>query len=61
MEARMSNPAMIWEEAMRHYDERALADLVLSIGLINVFNRLNVATRQIPGEWVKPVEAIAQV
>jgi AhpD family alkylhydroperoxidase len=46
-------PDEIWNEAARHYDERALASLLLSIALINVWNRLNVATRQVAGEWVK--------
>jgi len=46
-------PDEIWSEAARHYDERALASLILSIALINVWNRLNVATRQVAGEWVK--------
>src|SRR5947207_563473 len=46
-------PDEIWNEAARHYDERALASLILSIALINVWNRLNVATRQVAGEWVK--------
>ena len=41
----------IWEEAARHYDERALAALVLSIATTNVFNRLNVTTRQVAGAW----------
>ena len=45
----------IWIEATRHYDERALSSLLLSIALINVWNRLNVATRQVAGEWVKSV------
>ena len=35
----------------RHFDERALAALVLAIAAINVWNRLNVATRQVAGEW----------
>ena len=42
-------PDDVWDEAARHYDERGLAALVLSIALINTFNRLNVATRQIVG------------
>ena len=50
-------PDEIWNEAVRHYNERALASLVLSIGLINVWNRLNVATRQVAGEWLKSAEA----
>ena len=45
-------PDEIWDEAARHYDEQALAALVLNIASINVWNRLNVATRQIAGqEW----------
>jgi alkylhydroperoxidase family enzyme len=39
----------IWNEAARHYDEPALAALVLWIATVNVFNRVNVATRQVPG------------
>ena len=45
-------PDGVWEEAARHYDEQELAALVLSISTINVWNRLNVATRQVAGqEW----------
>jgi AhpD family alkylhydroperoxidase len=40
-------PDEVWQEAARHYDERALAALVIQIGIINVFNRVNAATRQI--------------
>jgi AhpD family alkylhydroperoxidase len=42
----------IWEEAARHYDEPALAALVLSIASINAWNRINATTRQVTGEWV---------
>ena len=42
-------PDEIWNEAARHYDERGLAALLLAIGAINVWNRLNAATRQIAG------------
>lgn len=45
-------PDEIWDEAARHYDEQELAALVLSIAGINVWNRVNVATRQVAGqEW----------
>jgi AhpD family alkylhydroperoxidase len=50
-------PDEIWKEAARHYNERALAGLVLAIATINVWNRLNVSTRQIAGEWLKSAEA----
>ena len=46
-------PDEVWNDAARHYDERALSALILSIALINVWNRLNVATRQVAGEWIK--------
>ena len=42
-------PDEIWKEAARHYDEKALAVLVLNIALINTFNRINVAVRQVAG------------
>ena len=42
-------PDEVWDEAARHYDEQALATLVLHIGMVNLYNRLNVTTRQIPG------------
>ncbi|HEY1687554.1 MAG TPA: carboxymuconolactone decarboxylase family protein [Solirubrobacteraceae bacterium] len=42
----------VWDEAARHYDEPQLAALVVAIATINVFNRVNVATKQITGEFV---------
>ena len=42
-------PDHVWAEAAKHYDERALAGLVLAIATTNLFNRLNVATRQVAG------------
>ena len=42
-------PDAIWDEAARHYDEQALAVLILNIGLINLWNRLNVTVRQVAG------------
>jgi len=49
----------IWEEAAVHYDEPALATLILSISVTNVWNRLNVSTRQVAGEWIKSSQAQA--
>lgn len=39
----------IWNEAARHFSEQELAGLVIAISTINLFNRFNVATRQIAG------------
>jgi AhpD family alkylhydroperoxidase len=44
-------PDEIWDEVARHYDERALAALILAIATVNVWNRLNVTTRQVAGAW----------
>jgi AhpD family alkylhydroperoxidase len=50
-------PNEVWEEAARHYDEQELATLLLAIAQINVWNRLNVSTKQVAGEWMKSAEA----
>jgi alkylhydroperoxidase family enzyme len=42
-------PDAIWDEAAKHYDEKGPAALLLVISLTNVFNRVNVATRQPAG------------
>ena len=46
-------PDEVWDEAARHYDEAELGALVLAIANINLWNRLNVATKQVAGayEW----------
>lgn len=45
-------PDEVWNEAARHYDEPQLAALILAIANINVWNRLNIATRQVAGVWM---------
>ena len=42
----------VWRAAREHYDEAQLAALLVNIGLINFWNRLNVATRQVAGSGV---------
>ena len=46
-------PDEVWDEAARHYNKEQLAGLVLAITAINSWNRINVTTRQITGEWVE--------
>jgi hypothetical protein len=41
----------IWEEAARHYDEKAIAASIVTVANINVWTRLNVAVAQVVGEW----------
>ena len=45
-------PDAIWDEAARHYDEASLAALIIAISAINVWNRFNVTTRQVAGQWM---------
>ena len=44
-------PDEVWTEAARHYDEQGLSALLIAITAINVWNRLNAATRQVAGAW----------
>jgi AhpD family alkylhydroperoxidase len=39
-------PDEIYDEAARHYEEQALATLIAGIAAANLWNRMNVATRQ---------------
>ena len=38
----------IWDDAAKHYSEPELGALVISIGMVNLWNRINVTTRQVP-------------
>jgi AhpD family alkylhydroperoxidase len=46
-------PDELWKEAARHFDDKQLSALVMSIGLINFWNRLNCVTRQVTGDHVE--------
>jgi AhpD family alkylhydroperoxidase len=42
-------PDAVYDAAAEHFTEQELAALVLSIGMINLWNRLNIATAQVAG------------
>ena len=44
-------PDAIWDAAARYHDEQAMAALVLTIAMTNLFNRLNRVTGQPAGAW----------
>lgn len=44
-------PDEVYDEAAKHFDEPALASLILHVAMINTWNRLNAATRQVAGAW----------
>jgi AhpD family alkylhydroperoxidase len=45
----------VWQEAARHFDEPTLGAIVVYVATVNLYNRINVATRQIAGqeEWAR--------
>jgi AhpD family alkylhydroperoxidase len=45
-------PDEVWKEAARHFSETALGALVMAIAVANLWNRLNVSTRQVTGDWI---------
>lgn len=42
-------PDAVWDAAADHFDERQLAAIILTIGVTNLFNRLNASTKQPAG------------
>jgi alkylhydroperoxidase family enzyme len=50
-------PDEVWNEAAQQFDERQLAALTLWIAMTNVWNRLNVTTKQVAGEWMRSADA----
>ncbi|MBN9040822.1 MAG: alkylhydroperoxidase [Rhizobiales bacterium 62-47] len=42
-------PDDVWQEAAKHYDEKSLSALIVDIGAINVWNRINVTIKQVAG------------
>lgn len=45
-------PDEVYDEAAKHYDEQQLGALILSIATVNLWNRVNIAARQVAGgEW----------
>ena len=42
-------PDIVWDNAVDHFDEKEISSILISIASINVWNRLNAATRQPAG------------
>ncbi len=45
-------PDQVYEEARREFSEKELVDLTMAVIAINSWNRLNVAFRTVPGDYV---------
>ncbi len=44
-------PDAVWDETVRHYTEPQMATILMSIATVNLWNRLNIATKQVAGTW----------
>ncbi|MDM8173514.1 carboxymuconolactone decarboxylase family protein [Olivibacter sp. 47] len=44
-------PDNIYQEAKAHFSDEELVDLTLTVGAINVWNRLNIAFHTVPGDY----------
>lgn len=44
-------PDEVYEEVRRHFSAKELSDLTLAVATINVWNRLNIASRAVPGAY----------
>jgi AhpD family alkylhydroperoxidase len=42
-------PDEVWDEVVRHYEDKQLAGLILWVATTNLFNRINAATKQPAG------------
>jgi AhpD family alkylhydroperoxidase len=50
-------PGDVWAHAARQFDDDELANLVWAIGAINLWNRVQVATRAVPASATEPAAA----
>jgi AhpD family alkylhydroperoxidase len=50
-------PDDVWARAERHFDASELANLVWAIGAINLWNRVEIATRAVPASAREPAAA----
>ena len=44
-------PDDVYEEAKKHFSEQEIVDLTLALGMINLWNRLAISTRALPGRY----------
>ena len=49
-------PDDVYEETKKHFSEQEIVDLTLAVGMINLWNRLAISTRAVPGRY-KPAHA----
>lgn len=47
-------PDSVYEEVRRHFSENEMRNLTLAVAMINLWNRLNLAARTVPGSYNPP-------
>ena len=52
-------PDEVYEQTRQHFSEQELADLTLAVAAINVWNRLSIAFRIVPGNY-QPVQKLRE-
>jgi AhpD family alkylhydroperoxidase len=52
-------PDEVYEQTRQHFSEQELADLTLAVAAINVWNRLSIAFRIVPGTY-QPVQKLRE-
>jgi alkylhydroperoxidase family enzyme len=48
-------PDEVYEETQEHFSEKEMVDLTLVVGMINMWNRLAISMRAVPGRY-KPAQ-----
>ena len=51
-------PDAVYEEARKHFNEKELVDLTMAVATINMWNRIAISLRAVPGHY-KPAAAAA--
>ena len=51
-------PDEVYEHARKHFNEKELVNLTLAVAQINVWNRLNVAFKNVPGDYQPNVQPL---
>ncbi|MER6004178.1 hypothetical protein ABT120_36840 [Nonomuraea angiospora] len=51
----------VWQEAAVHYDEEALAALVMAISAINAWNRIDITLRNAPAQHLVIEQTLGRV
>ena len=52
-------PDDVYEETKKHFSEKEIVDLTFAVGMINMWNRLAISTRAVPGRYKSAQTAAA--